>query len=464
MGVGKEGTRGSAKAGSGEGMAERGGTAAGDSAVAAVRSEAGGALEGGGYEERSRRCVDRSKPGMSRQNGEPSRRFAVGLMSGTSVDGIDAAAVEILGEPGGDGGISVRLLAFENKPYPADVRREIFELFDPARATVDRVGALNVRLGELYADAALSVVGLAGLAPADVSVVGSHGQTIYHAPEAGFTVQIGEGAVIAARTGIPCVSDFRPADLAVGGQGAPLVPFTEYLLYREPDRTLLLQNIGGIGNVTVIPAGCGPEDVYAFDTGPGNMLIDGVASLVTGGALAMDAGGALAARGRVSETLLGELRQDAYYAMPVPKSTGRERFGADYVERIVRRGRELGLSDADLTATVTRLTAWSIGDAYDRFIAGRHAADLMIVGGGGSYNPVLMRDLAAEMAARGVAVATQEAVGGSSDAKEAIAFALLADYAMARQPANLPAATGAARPVVLGKISYEYSTAQIINR
>ncbi|MDI4648664.1 anhydro-N-acetylmuramic acid kinase [Cohnella hashimotonis] len=455
--------------GSGEAADERDGTAAETPAVAAARREAGGASGSGGQKEHPLRFAPGPRPDMSRDEDEPSRRgasdpgagrftekprrYAVGLMSGTSVDGIDAAAVEILGMPG-DERIEVRLLAFENKPYPADVRREIFELFDPARATVDRVGAMNVRLGRLYADAALSVIGAAGLSPADVLVVGSHGQTIYHAPEAGYTVQIGEGAVIAARTGIPCVSDFRPADLAVGGQGAPLVPFTEYLLYRERDRTLLLQNIGGIGNVTVIPAGCGPEDVFAFDTGPGNMLIDGVASLVTGGALAMDAGGALAARGSASETLLGELRQDAYYALPVPKSTGRERFGADYVERIVRHGRELGLSDADLAATVTKLTAWSIGDAYDRFIAGRHAADLMIVGGGGSYNPVLMRDLAAEMAARGVAVATQEEVGGSSDAKEAIAFALLADYAMARQPANLPAATGAARPAVLGKISY----------
>jgi len=391
--------------------------------------------------------------GAAPESGEPRRQYAVGLMSGTSVDGIDAAVVEISGRPGIDR-VKVRLLAFENKPYPADVRREIFELFDPAKATVDRVGAMNVRLGRLYADAALSVIGQAGLAPADVSVVGSHGQTIYHAPEAGFTVQIGEGAVIAARTGIPCVSDFRPADLAVGGQGAPLVPFTEYLLYGEAERTLLLQNIGGIGNVTVIPAGCGPEDVYAFDTGPGNMLIDGIVSRLTNGELAMDAGGALAGQGSVSEALLGELRQDAYYTMPVPKSTGRERFGADYVEEILRLGSELGLSDADLAATVTRLTAWSIGDAYDRFVAGSHRADLMIVGGGGSYNPVLMRDLAAEMGARGVRVATQEEIGGSSDAKEAIAFALLAAYTMARQPSNLPAATGAARPVVLGKISY----------
>lgn len=382
------------------------------------------------------------------------KEYAVGLMSGTSVDGIDAAVVEIAGRLGERGAFSVKLLAFENKPFPAEVRREIFELFDPAQATIDRVGAMNMRLGELYADAALSVIGRAGLAPADIAVVGSHGQTIYHAPAAGFTVQIGEGAVIAARTGIPCVSDFRPADLAVGGQGAPLVPFTEYLLYGEADRTLLLQNIGGIGNVTVIPAGCGPEDVYAFDTGPGNMLIDGVVSRLTNGALAMDAGGALAAQGRVSEALLAELRQDAYYALPVPKSTGRERFGMDYVDRIMRRGRELELSDADLAATVTMLTAWSIGDAYDRFIAGRHRADRMIVGGGGGYNPVLMEFLTAELAARGVEVATQEQIGGSSDAKEAIAFALLAACTMAGLPGNLPAATGAARPIVLGKISY----------
>ncbi|MBO7744642.1 anhydro-N-acetylmuramic acid kinase [Paenibacillus sp. MWE-103] len=416
-------------------------------------------------------------------------RYVVGLMSGTSVDGIDAAVVRIAGgaaagfgtggegaaasgNRAGSGGRSgdgqgsgvpaAELVAFANTPFPARVREEIFALFDPARATVDRVGRMNVRLGELYAEAALAVIADAGLTPADIAVVGSHGQTIYHAPEPyiedgrdlRFTVQIGEGAVIAARTGIPCVSDFRVADMAVGGQGAPLVPFTEYLLYREPDRTLLLQNIGGIGNMTVLPAGGGADDVFAFDTGPGNMLIDGVVTRLSGGARTMDAGGEIARAGRVDGALLERLRREPYYARPLPKSTGRERFGAAYVEELLADARGRGMADADLVATVTMLTAWSIGDAYRRFVLPKRVADVMLVGGGGSYNPALIGFLKEELAPHGVRVLVQEDVGGSSDAKEAVAFALLADYAIARRTNNLPSVTGAARPVVMGKISY----------
>lgn len=387
-------------------------------------------------------------------------RYAVGLMSGTSVDGIDAAVVEINGnreEPPG-----VRLVAFENSPYPAGVRGDIFALFDPCNATVDRVGKMNVLLGELYAEAALSVIGKAGLSAEDVSVIGSHGQTIYHAPSmepyhgrnVHYTVQIGEGAVIAARTGIPCVSDFRPADMAVGGQGAPLVPFTEYLLYREEHRTLLLQNIGGIGNMTVIPAGCSPGEVYAFDSGPGNMIIDGVVERLYPGQLTMDIGGAIARSGTADPRLLGRLQQEAYYSQPLPKSTGRELFGSSYIDKLLHDAETLGMQAEDIVATVTMLTAWSIGDAYRRYVMAGHPADAMIVGGGGSYNPVLMEWIRKEMAKEGVQVLTQEAIGHNSDAKEAVAFAVLADYAITNRPNNLPHVTGASRPVVMGKISY----------
>lgn len=387
-------------------------------------------------------------------------RYAVGLMSGTSVDGIDAAVVRIADGPGGE--IAVSLIAFENRPYPAAVRQEIFELFDPVKATIDKVGSMNVLLGELYAEAALAVIKAAGLEPADIAVIGSHGQTIYHAPAAEkrhghdirYTVQIGEGSVIAARTGIPCVSDFRPADMAAGGQGAPLVPFTEYLLYREASRTLLLQNIGGIGNMTVIPAGCAPEDVYAFDTGPGNMIIDGVVERLYPGQLTMDIGGAIAGRGTVDEELLGFLAKEPYYAQPLPKSTGRELFGSAYIERLLGIAAQKGMKPEDVVATVTKLTAWSIGDAYRRYVQGRAPADVLIVGGGGSYNPVLVGFLRSEMESMGVEVLTQEEVGYSSDAKEAVAFAILADYAIKRKPNNLPNVTGAARPVIMGKISY----------
>ncbi|MBB6730433.1 anhydro-N-acetylmuramic acid kinase [Cohnella zeiphila] len=387
-------------------------------------------------------------------------RYAVGLMSGTSVDGIDAAVVELAGEPAG-GTPRARLLAFANTPFPPRVREEIFAMFEPSQATVDRVGRLNVWLGELYAQAALDAIAAAGLEASQISAIGSHGQTIYHSPQTNpidgydlrYTVQIGEGAVIAARTGIPCVSDFRPADMAVGGQGAPLVPFTEYLLYREKERTRLLQNIGGIGNVTVLPAGCAPEDVYAFDTGPGNVLIDGtVARLYPG--LRMDAGGAIAGSGSVDASLLERLQRDDYYRKPPPKSTGREKFDAAYVEGIVQEASRRGLAPEDAVATVTLLTAWSIGEAYRRYIRDRHPAEELLVGGGGSYNETLLRFLKREMEPLGVTVRTQEEIGFSSDAKEAVAFALLADYTMARRPNNLPSATGAKRPVVLGKISF----------
>ncbi|WP_229263623.1 anhydro-N-acetylmuramic acid kinase [Cohnella cholangitidis] len=389
-----------------------------------------------------------------------SRRYAVGLMSGTSVDGIDAAAIEIVDGVAGERP-QTKLLAFENMSYPVAVREEIFALFDPKTATVDRVGRMNVLLGELYAKAALSVIAKAGLVTEDIAVIGSHGQTIYHSPEAQpwedldlrYTVQIGEGAVIAARTGIPCVSDFRPADMAVGGQGAPLVPFTEYLLYRELDRTLLLQNIGGIGNITVLPANGSPEQVYAFDTGPGNMLIDGaVARLYPG--RTMDTGGEIAREGSVHSGLLERLQQEEYYRLPLPKSTGRELFGSSYVDGLLRYGQEYRLSSNDLIATVTKLTAWSIGEGYRRFIRDCNPAEAMIVGGGGSYNPVLMAYIEQEFEPMGVKVLTQEDVGLNSDAKEAIAFALLADYALAGRPNNLPNVTGARRPTVLGKISY----------
>ena len=388
---------------------------------------------------------------------KPVRRV-VGLMSGTSVDGIDAALVEI-------GGIDeipeVRLLAFEDRPWPEGVREQIFPLFRPETATVDKIGYMNFLMGEIYAQSVASVVEKAGLTLADIDLIGSHGQTIWHAPEpcekdgfpVRFTVQIGEGAVIAARTGVTTVSDFRVADMAVGGQGAPLVPFSEYLLYRRPGTTILLQNIGGIGNMTVLPGDEGPEAVYAFDTGPGNMIIDAVVSALTGGEKTYDAGGAMAAEGRVDRELLAVLQQDAYYTMPLPKTTGRERFGVQYVGQILEYQRIHGLSNADLLATVTDLTAWSIVDAYARYVLPKRQATELVVGGGGSYNVTLLGFLRERFASYGVKVRTQEDLGWSSDAKEAVAFAILADCCVREKPNVLPSVTGADRAAVMGKIS-----------
>lgn len=388
---------------------------------------------------------------------KPVRRV-VGLMSGTSVDGIDAALVEIGGT---DEAPEVRLVAFEDRPWPEEVRRQIFPLFRPETATVDKIGYMNFLMGEIYAQSVSSVVEKAGLTLADIDLIGSHGQTIWHAPEVcgkdgfpvRFTVQIGEGSVIAARTGVPTVSDFRVADMAVGGQGAPLVPFSEYLLYRRPGETILLQNIGGIGNMTVLPGDEGPEAVYAFDTGPGNMIIDAVVSALTGGAKTYDAGGAMAAEGRVDEALLAMLQQDPYYDMPLPKTTGRELFGVQYVGKILDYQRAHGLSDADVLATVTDLTAWSIADGYARYVLPRRQAAELVVGGGGSYNATLLGFLRTRFAPYGVEVRTQEDLGWSSDAKEAVAFALMADCCVREKPNVLPGVTGAKAAAIMGKIS-----------
>lgn len=388
-------------------------------------------------------------------------RHVVGMMSGTSVDGVDAALVEISGT---DSEPKVKLLAFENKPYPPRVREKIFSLFAPANATVDKVGYMNFLLGEIYAKSALSVIEKAGMKPEEIDVIGSHGQTIWHAPipespdgiPVAYTVQIGEGSVIAERTGILTVSDFRVADMAAGGQGAPLVPFSEYLLYRREKETILLQNIGGIGNMTVMPAGAKPRDVFAFDTGPGNMIIDAVISAVTGGEKTYDAGGETAAKGRVCNALLDILKEEPYYRQPLPKTTGREHFGVQYTEKILSWWKENPISVEDLLATVTDLTAYSIADAYERYVLPKYRASEIIVGGGGSYNATLLRFMKERFAPHGVAVRTQEDLGLSSDAKEAVAFALMADCCMRGKANTLPSVTGAEHPAVMGKISQPY--------
>lgn len=388
-------------------------------------------------------------------------RHVVGMMSGTSVDGVDAALVEISGT---DSEPKVKLLAFENKPYPPQVREKIFSLFTPANATVDKVGYMNFLLGEIYAKSALSVIEKAGMKPEEIDVIGSHGQTIWHAPipespdgiPVAYTVQIGEGSVIAERTGILTVSDFRVADMAAGGQGAPLVPFSEYLLYRREKETILLQNIGGIGNMTVMPAGAKPRDVFAFDTGPGNMIIDAVISAVTGGEKTYDAGGETAAKGRVCNALLNILKEEPYYRQPLPKTTGREHFGVQYTEKILSWWKENPIPVEDLLATVTDLTAYSIADAYERYVLPKYRASEIIVGGGGSYNATLLRFMKERFALHGVAVRTQEDLGLSSDAKEAVAFALMADCCMRGKANTLPSVTGAEHPAVMGKISQPY--------
>lgn len=385
-------------------------------------------------------------------------KLAVGLMSGTSVDGIDAALVEICGY-GED--TRIRPVEFISVPYPDGVRKRIFELFNVRTSRVDRIGYMNFLLGELFADAAAAVARKAGIGIERVDFIGSHGQTIYHMPQADsrdgydirYSVQIGEGAVIAQRTGAITVSDFRVGDMAAGGQGAPLVPFTEYILFRDKKSNIILQNIGGISNITLLPAGCAMDGVVAFDTGPGNMVIDGIVKRLTRGRLKMDKDGELAGRGRVSGELLDILLDDPYMDIRPPKSTGREYFGEEYVGRVAALAEGMGFEKHDTVATVTFLTAAFTREAYRRYVKPVCRADRLITGGGGSYNPVLLSYLREEMGKEGVTVTTQEQEGLSSAAKEAVAFAVLANEALGGGFNNLPSVTGASKRVVMGKIS-----------
>ncbi len=372
----------------------------------------------------------------------------IGIMSGTSADGIDIAAAEI------DGGFehpSCRLIAFENYAYDNTVRERIFNLFDPSQATVTELGEMNFLLGRLYGEAANALMKKHGIDKSRVVAIGSHGQTVYHSPdtEIPYTVQIGEGSVISRICGVPCVSDFRVADVAAGGNGAPLVPFTEFVLYSAADKSVILQNIGGIANSTVLPAGGDAGDVFAFDNGPGNMLIDGAMRRLYG--KDMDMGGCIAASGSVNEAMLSRLMDEPYYKKSPPKTTGRELFGDKYIEQILTANKQI--KSADIVATLTALTARVIADSYRDFILPIYSCDELIIGGGGSYNPTLVSYIEKHMGEYGVSVYTQEQKGGNSDAKEALAFALLAYYTMAGKPNNLMSATGADYPAVMGKIS-----------
>ena len=377
----------------------------------------------------------------------------IGLMSGTSGDGMDAALTEITGC-----GLStkVRVLGFVSVPYPDAVRREIFRLASGGEGGSRDLCLFSFLLGQLSLEACLAVCEAAGAAPETVDLVGSHGQTLYHQPEAveylgrqvRGTLQPGEASVIAEGLGCPVVSDFRVRDLAAGGQGAPLVPYAEYLLYRREDRTVGLQNIGGIGNLTVLPRNGALADTFAFDTGPGNMVMDQIAERITGGRLRCDEGGALAAAGCCSEALLSWLCRDPYLRRQPPKTTGREAYGKAYTDALMAQAAALSLSGEDVLATATRFTAECIRIAVTDFCP--EAPDYLVVGGGGSRNPTLMRDLRRMLS---MPVLTNEDLGFDSDAKEAVAFAILANECLHENANNVPAVTGAAHPVVMGKIS-----------
>ncbi|HOK15549.1 MAG TPA: anhydro-N-acetylmuramic acid kinase AnmK [Defluviitoga tunisiensis] len=380
--------------------------------------------------------------------------YVVGLMSGTSLDGIDTALIDISEISSND--FDVKVINFINTPYDNLTRNKILECCDPKTGSVDKICRLNFELGELFAKSVEKIASLTNIKLSNIELIGSHGQTIYHDVENDYvsSLQIGEAGVIAQRTGITTISNFRARDIAAGGQGAPLVPYVDYILFKSNQYNRVLQNIGGIGNYTYIPKNGKIEDIQGTDTGPGNMLIDGVIQILTNGEKTFDKDGEMAIKGTVSTELLNELKKHPFISKKAPKTTGREAFGLNYARKIVNIGKELHLSNEDIIATVTNFTAFTIVDAYQRFI--RNKIDQIIISGGGSYNPTLImmiKSYVKMLLGENVVVMTLEQLGYSSDAKEAVAFAILAYQTFKRRCNNVPQITGAKYSVILGDIT-----------
>lgn len=375
----------------------------------------------------------------------------VGLMTGTSADAIDAALVRV-----GGADELPRVLAYRETPLDAPLRREVLEMAAAEFVHPEQMMRLDAALGERYAIAVNELLAAAAVSAASVDAIGSHGQTIRHLPRhrndgMALSLQIGSAAILAERTGISVVSDFRTRDTASGGEGAPLVPLVDWMLFRSASESRLLLNIGGMANVTFLPRGAAIEEVMAFDTGPGNAVIDALVTAQSAGAERFDRGGARAARGSVSAALVEELLADPFFEMPPPRSTGREHFGEGYARSLADLAVGLGLKDDDAIATATELTAASIERGVRRFVLTRGAVDAVYVSGGGAHNPVLMNALARLLGP--ARVQELSALGIEPDAKEAMAFALLAHRTLLGLAGNVTGATGARHPVVLGHIT-----------
>ena len=373
----------------------------------------------------------------------------IGLMSGTSADGVDAALVAW---PEGAAPKPFELVAFRRDPFPEALRARIHELAAGRLASgtaLSELAALDVLLAERFAESAIALAESARIPLDEIDAIASHGQTVAHHPELRATLQIGDPSLIAERTGCTTVADFRPRDIAAGGQGAPLAPFFHFAALSDPGENRLALNLGGIANLTWLPRGGRADDVIAFDVGPANALIDGVVAIFSGGGESMDRDGARARRGRVDEKLLARLLDDEFLRCPPPKSTGRERYGAEQSEALVGESRSEGRSDDDLVATLVAFTAAAIARAQRDFIPGK--VDRLLVGGGGVENPALMDALAAALPR--VPIAPFDEVGVPARAAEAMAFALMGRHALLGIPNHLPRCTGARHAVVLGEIS-----------
>ncbi|MBN1125544.1 MAG: anhydro-N-acetylmuramic acid kinase [Sedimentisphaerales bacterium] len=382
-------------------------------------------------------------------SGQKKKQRVAGLMSGTSADGVDVAVVDVDGR-------DVNVLEFKTYRYPRSLRDKLLALCESEICDPAKVCHVNAVLGEVFGEAVIRLCSETKLPLESVDLIGSHGHTLYHQPAGkrykgktlGSTLQIGEPCIIAQRTGICTVADFRPRDMAVGGQGAPLVPYADHFLFSHPKKDRIVQNIGGIANLTWLSAGGTLDDVIAFDTGPGNMVIDAVVCHVTKGKMQFDRNGRMAGRGKVHNGLLKELLRDSYFRKHPPKSTGREWYGKIYVGQFLSRAKKLGLTADDMTATVTQLTSQTIAEAYRRFLP--RLPEEVILCGGGARNATLVKMLQKELPA--ISITTTSEFGIEFDAKEAISFAILAYATIRGMCNNVPSATGAAQPVILGKI------------
>ena len=382
-------------------------------------------------------------------------RNVIGLMSGTSCDGIDACLVKIIGN-----GLSTKvdIIGFETYPYSNEIRELIFKASRKETGTVDKICQLNFTLGKLFADAAVQIAGKVSVPLSEIDIVGSHGQTIYHISslkekndkEVRSTLQIGEPSVIARDTGVTTVSDFRTSDIAAGGEGAPLAPYVDYILFGRDGIGRAIQNIGGISNITFLPADSDINKIIAFDNGPGNMIIDRFAEIITEGRLPYDKNGELASKGKLNQDLLERLCAHPYLSKPPPKSTGREDFGIQFSDDLYKELREDNIDVHDAIVTITAFTAKSIADSYRKFILPYWKIEEVIISGGGTRNPVLTQFLEDYLV--DITISEVDDFGIPSDAKEALAFAILANETICGNPGNIPSATGADESVILGKI------------
>jgi anhydro-N-acetylmuramic acid kinase len=382
-----------------------------------------------------------------------------GIMSGTSADGIDVAFTRITPNLAGPPSPDLKLLAHAGFPFPPALRRAVLAAMNAESIATAELARLNWRLGQAYSEALTRTL---ERNPCRLDLIGCHGQTIYHQAtparylgrEASCTWQIGEVAMLAQQSGVPVVSNFRPADMVVGGQGAPLVPLLDYVLFRHATRGRVLQNLGGIGNLTALPANTGPLQVVAFDTGPGNMVIDQLMQQLFG--KPFDRGGKTAARGVVMKPVVEALLRESFFQLRPPKSAGREQFGSDYRARFLEACRSAGGSPEDTIASAAALTAQSVGLAYSSFLfKSMHNTPVdFVVSGGGARNQTLMQMLREQLEPQGCTVQASDDLGLPAEAKEAAAFALLAYETWHRRPGNIPSATGAARPAILGQITY----------